>query len=242
MVNRVMMVVGMTLLAGSAVAQDTVLNSQKDKLSYALGARYGDALRRQSLEVDQEIFSRGLKDAIAGDKMMLTEKEASAIVIGLEGDLKKKLLARQGEQRRVSGAKNKSEGEAFLAENGNKEGVITLEDGLQYRILKAGDGNKPKPGDTVTCNYRGTLINGAEFDSSFKRSQPATFALNRVIKGFSEALQLMPAGSKWQVFVPPSLAYGERGASRTIGPNATLVFEVELLAINETDSHDSVSN
>jgi len=126
---------------------------------------------------------------------------------------------------------NKKEGEDFLAANKSKEGVVTLPSGLQYKVLKEGTGPKPSPADSVVCNYRGTLINGTEFDSSYKRGQPATFPVNGVIKGWTEALQLMPVGSKWQLFIPPDLAYGQRGAGADIGPNATLIFEVELLSI-----------
>ena len=129
------------------------------------------------------------------------------------------------------GAANKTEGETFLAANKNKEGVVTLPSGLQYKILKAGTGPKPTASDSVVCNYRGTLVNGTEFDSSYKRGQPATFPVNGVIKGWTEALQLMPVGSKWQLFIPAQLAYGERGAGPDIGPNATLIFEIELLSI-----------
>jgi len=129
------------------------------------------------------------------------------------------------------GEKNKKDGDAFLAENKGKEGVVALPSGLQYKILKAGDGEKPKSTDTVVCNYRGTLLNGKEFDSSYKRGQPATFPVSGVIKGWTEALQLMPVGSKWQLFIPPDLAYGDRGAGNDIAPGATLIFEVELLSI-----------
>jgi FKBP-type peptidyl-prolyl cis-trans isomerase FklB len=131
----------------------------------------------------------------------------------------------------AAGEENKKAGEAFLAQNKGKQGVVTLPSGLQYKILKAGNGKKPTENDTVECNYRGTLINGTEFDSSYRRGQPATFGVGQVIPGWREALQLMPVGSKWELYVPPDLAYGERGAGRDIGPNSTLVFEVELLGI-----------
>jgi FKBP-type peptidyl-prolyl cis-trans isomerase FklB len=129
--------------------------------------------------------------------------------------------------------KNKAEGEAFLAANKSKEGIVTLPSGLQYKILTEGKGPKPTAADTVVCNYRGTLINGTEFDSSYKRGEPATFPVGGVIKGWTEALQLMPVGSKWQLFIPSGMAYGERGAGADIGPNATLIFEVELISIQE---------
>jgi FKBP-type peptidyl-prolyl cis-trans isomerase FklB len=215
------------LLAGSAAAQDVPqLKSQKEKLSYALGMDLGNQLRRQSVDVDPDVYSRGLKDALSGGKTLLTEEEARATITELQNELRKKLLAAQAE-------KNEKEGEAFLAANKAKEGVVTLESGLQYKILKEGTGKKPSADDTVVCNYRGTFIDGTEFDSSYKRNQPATFAVKGVIKGWTEALQLMPSGSKWQLFIPSSLAYGEKGAGNIIGPNATLVFEVELLSIKE---------
>ena len=147
----------------------------------------------------------------------------------VQNDLRKK----QQEKMQVMGEANKKEGEAFLATNKAKQGVVTLPSGLQYKILKEGTGPKPTATDSVVCNYRGTLINGTEFDSSYKRGQPATFPVVGVIKGWTEALQLMPVGSKWQLVIPSSLAYGERGAGGDIGPNATLIFEVELMSIQE---------
>ena len=187
----------------------------------------GTNLQRQSLDVDPAILLQGLKDGLAGSKPLLTEEEARTLLTQLQEDMRKK----QAEKAQQMGAANKTEGEAFLAANKNKEGVVTLPSGLQYKILKTGTGPKPTASDSVVCNYRGTLINGTEFDSSYKRGQPATFPVNGVIKGWTEALQLMPVGSKWQLFVPASLAYGDRGAGADIGPNATLIFEVELLSI-----------
>jgi len=208
-------------------SQPLVLTTQKDKISYALGMNVGTNLQRQSLDVDPAILLQGLKDGLAGSKPLLTEEEARTLLTQLQEDMRKK----QAEKAQQMGAANKTEGEAFLAANKNKEGVITLPSGLQYKILKAGTGPKPAATDSVVCNYRGTLISGTEFDSSYKRGQPATFPVNGVIKGWTEALQLMPVGSKWQLFVPASLAYGDRGAGADIGPNATLIFEVELLSI-----------
>jgi FKBP-type peptidyl-prolyl cis-trans isomerase FklB len=225
---------GLGLLTGAAAAQDAqILKDQKEKLSYALGMDLGKQLQRQAVEVDPDLFFRGLKDALSGSKTLLSEEEARATITELQNELRKKMMAEQAQKMAELGEKNKKEGEAFLAENKAKEGVVTLESGLQYKILKQGDGKKPTADDTVVCNYRGTLINGTEFDSSYKRNQPATFAVKGVIKGWTEALQLMPVGSKWQLFIPPSLAYGERGAGNTIGPNATLIFEVELLSVKE---------
>jgi len=198
-----------------------------EKFSYALGMNLGTTLHKQSVEVDPNIFLQGLKDALAGGKLQMTEEEARAAIIQVQNDLRAKQMA----QQQKAGEANKKEGEAFLAANKTKEGVVTLPSGLQYKILKQGTGPKPTSSDSVVCNYRGTLINGTEFDSSYKRGQPATFPVNGVIKGWTEALQLMPVGSKWQLFIPPDLAYGERGAGADIGPDSTLIFEVELISI-----------
>ena len=170
---------------------------------------------------------RGLKDALAGGKTALTEDQARATLMEVQTEMRKK----QQEQMQVAGEASKKEGEAFLAANKSKEGVVTLPSGLQYKILTQGTGPKPTASDSVVCNYRGTLINGTEFDSSYKRGEPATFPVSGVIKGWTEALQLMPVGSKWQLFVPSDLAYGERSPAPEIGPNSTLIFEVELLSI-----------
>jgi FKBP-type peptidyl-prolyl cis-trans isomerase FklB len=203
------------------------LKTQKDKISYALGMNFGANLSRQFVDVDPTILLQGLKDGLAGNKPLLTEEEARALLTQLQEDLRKQ----QAEKAQHIGGTNKTEGEAFLAANKTKEGVVTLPSGLQYKILKQGAGPKPSASDSVVCNYRGTLIDGKEFDSSYKRGQPATFPVGGVIKGWTEALQLMPVGSKWQLFLPSDLAYGERGAGADIGPNATLIFEVELLSI-----------
>jgi FKBP-type peptidyl-prolyl cis-trans isomerase FklB len=171
--------------------------------------------------------ARGLKDALAGGKTLLTDDEAQATMVALQNDVR----ARQQGQMQQVAEKNKKDGEAFLAANAGKEGVVRLPSGLQYKILTPGTGPKPSATDSVVCNYRGTLIDGTEFDSSYKSGHPATFGVGRVIKGWTEALQLMPVGSKWQLFVPAQLAYGDRGAGADIGPNATLIFEVQLLSI-----------
>jgi FKBP-type peptidyl-prolyl cis-trans isomerase len=170
-----------------------------------------------------------MKDAAAGSKTRLTQDEAKAVLNEVQTEIQKQ----QQEKAQQAAAANKTEGEAFLAANKSKDGVVTLPSGLQYKILTAGTGPKPTASDSVKCNYKGTLIDGKEFDSSYKRGQPATFAVGQVIKAWTEALQLMPVGSKWQLFVPSSLGYGERGAGAEIGPNATLIFEVELLSIEE---------
>ena len=217
--------------AGTSTAGKTqtplALKTQKDKFSYALGMNLGANLHKQSVPVDPNIMARGLKDALAGGKTLLTEEEARAAITEVQNHMREKQQAKM----QVAGEANKKEGEAFLADNKSKEGVVALPSGLQYKVLKEGNGPKPTATDSVVCNYRGTLINGTEFDSSTKHGGPATFPVNGVIKGWTEALQLMPVGSKWQLFVPSDLAYAERGASADIGPNATLIFEVELVSI-----------
>jgi FKBP-type peptidyl-prolyl cis-trans isomerase len=218
----------MTLLAGIAAAQDApALKTPLEKRSYALGLDLGRQIHKQSVEVNPALFAQGLKDALAGNKPLMTDEEVRAAITDLQNEIRTKMAQAQKELAE----KNKQAGEAFLAENKKKEGVVTLPSGLQYKILKAGDGKKPTVEDTVVCQYRGTLIDGQEFDSSYKRNQPATFPLNRVIKGWTEGIQLMPVGSKWQLFIPPDLAYGERGAGADIPPNSTLIFEVELVSI-----------
>ncbi len=205
--------------------------TRTEKFSYALGMNIGSGLganlKKQSVEVNSDLVAQGLKDSMSGGKTLLTEEQEKAVLTQVQNEIRKE----QQEKAEQLGAKNKAEGEAFLAANKSKEGVVTLPDGLQYKILTAGTGPKPAATDSVVCNYKGTLIDGTEFDSSYKRGQPATFGVSQVIKGWTEALELMPVGSKWQLFIPSSLGYGERGAGGDIGPNATLIFEVELISI-----------
>jgi FKBP-type peptidyl-prolyl cis-trans isomerase FklB len=219
--------------ATKSAAAAVPLKTRKEKFSYALGMNigtgYSQGLKKQSVDVDWNLMAQGMKDAAAGAKTRLTQEEAQAVLNEVQTEIKKQ----QQEKTQQAAAANKTEGEAFLAANKSKDGVVTLPSGLQYKILTAGTGPKPTASDSVKCNYRGTLIDGKEFDSSYKRGQPATFAVGQVIKGWTEALQLMPVGSKWQLFVPSSLGYAERGAGAEIGPNATLIFEVELLSIEE---------
>jgi FKBP-type peptidyl-prolyl cis-trans isomerase FklB len=215
--------------AAAKTGAPLVLKTQKDKVSYAIGLNIGKSFRKDSVDVNSAVFARGVKDAITGAKPLLTDEELKAVLTELQAELKK----RQDDVTRAAGETNQKAGEAFLAENKTKEGIVALPSGLQYKIVTAGTGPKPAETDSVVCNYRGTLLDGTEFDSSYKRGQPATFPVNGVIKGWTEALQLMPVGSKWQLFVPADLAYGARGAGGEIGPNATLVFEVELLSIQE---------
>ncbi len=221
-------ILAMALLAPQAnAAEKQELKSQKEKVSYSIGTDAGRNFKRLGIELDLDALVKGLKDALAGEKPLLSEEELGDAMKAYREDLKEKQL----QAIKAAAEENNKEGEAFLAENKTKEGVVALPSGLQYKILKAGEGKKPTEKDTVVCNYRGTLIDGTEFDSSYKRNEPATFPVKGVIKGWTEALQLMPVGSKWQLFIPPQLAYGPRGVGGVIGPNATLIFEVELLEI-----------
>jgi FKBP-type peptidyl-prolyl cis-trans isomerase len=205
------------------------LKTDKDKVSYAVGVNIGKTMRRDTVDIDPAIFARGMKDALAGGKLLLTDDEMKASLTKLQADLRVK----QEAAMQKTGEINKKAGDDFLAQNKTKEGVVALPDGLQYKILKQGTGPKPAATDSVVCNYRGTLLDGTEFDSSYKRGQPATFPVSGVIKGWTEAVQLMPVGSKWQLFIPSDLAYGNRAPAPEIGPNATLIFEVELLSIQD---------
>src|ERR1700753_2168166 len=212
----------------ATAAAPLTLTTQKQKASYAIGANIGRGLHRDGVDVDPSLVARGIRDAMAGGKLQLTDDEMKAALTTLTTDLKKK----QDTELAAQGEANKKEGETFLAANKGKQGVVTLPDGLQYKILSAGNGPKPTATDTVVANYKGTLINGTEFDSSYKRGQPVKFPVGQVIKGWTEVLQMMPTGSKWEVYIPSDLAYGPQGPGRgPIGPNETLVFEIELVSI-----------
>jgi len=218
------------ILAGQVYAQDAVLKTQKDKVSYSIGMDIGTTLKKQELDVDPAILARGIRDSMSGQKPLMTDQEMRDTITTFQ----KEMMAKQQEQTKQMGEKNKKQGEAFLAENKKKEGVKTLPSGLQYKVIKAGKGKKPKATDTVTTHYRGTLIDGTEFDSSISRGKPASFPVNVVIPGWTEALQLMEEGAKWQLFIPSNLAYGDRGTpGGPIGPNATLIFDIELISIQE---------
>jgi FKBP-type peptidyl-prolyl cis-trans isomerase FklB len=215
-------------LSGAALAADAPeLKTGKEKLSYSIGMDIGANLKKGSVEVDPDLLAKGLKDSYGGGKTILTDNEARDTIT----EYQKAQMAKQAENMHKMAQKNREDGEKFLAENGKKEGVKTLPSGLQYKEITPGKGKSPKATDTVTTHYKGTLIDGTEFDSSYKRGQPATFQVSGVIPGWTEALQLMKEGAKWQLFLPSNLAYGERGAGRDIGPNATLIFEVELIAV-----------
>ena len=227
-----------TAAAKSKTATALALKTDKDKQSYAIGINVGKGLgqnlKQNGLEIDPAILTRAIKDVLAGDKQSMTDQEAQETLKTLQADMLKRreeLKKEQDAKMKELGEANKKEGDEYLAANKTKEGVTTLPDGLQYKILQEGTGPKPAATDAVTVNYRGTLVNGTEFDSSYKRNQPATFQVGQIIKGWTEALELMSVGSKWQLVIPSDLAYGPSGRPPVIGPNSTLVFEVELISI-----------
>lgn len=223
-----LILLGFVAAAPVSAEQTNVFKTDKEKISYAIGMSIGTAWKRQEIDADYDMLVRGIKDAKAGGEMLLTEQEMREVL----GKFQQELMVKMQEKQRQAAEKNKKDGEAFLAENKAKPGVITLTNGLQYKVITEGTGEMPKTEDTVTMNYRGTLIDGTEFDSSYKRGQPALFPVTGVIRGWTEALKLMKVGSKWQLFIPSELAYGEHGnPSARIGPNSTLIFEVELLSI-----------
>ena len=226
--KRLIICLGAVCIASIGLAQDkTQLKDQKDKASYSIGYDIGETFKKQNVELNPDTLFSGLKDALAGKEATLSKEDREKTLQAFQKEMMEKQIAASKE----AATKNQAEGEKFLAENKKKDGVKTTASGLQYKVLKEGSGAAPKETDTVVTNYKGTLIDGTEFDSSYKRNEPASFPVNRVIKGWTEALQLMKPGAKYQLFIPSSLAYGERGAGQLIGPNATLIFEVELLSI-----------
>jgi FKBP-type peptidyl-prolyl cis-trans isomerase FklB len=214
-------------LTSLAPAAQTELKDQKDKVSYSIGLDIGTTLKRQLIDVNAELLNKGIQDGLSGNKALLNDEQVKETMAAFQKDM----MAKQAAAKKATGEKNAVEGKKFLADNKSKEGVKTTATGMQYKVLKEGTGPVPKATDTVKVNYRGTTIDGTEFDSSYKRGQPASFPVNRVIKGWTEGLQLMKVGSKYQLVIPADLAYGERGAGSDIGPNATLLFDVELLEI-----------
>ena len=217
------------LLAIGCTAADKTpkLESLIDKVSYSIGLNIGKDFKAQNIEVNPDLLARGIKDALSDSKPLLTEEEIQEAV----GTFQQERMAEAEAMAKEMGEKNLKEGEAFLQENAKREGVVALPSGLQYEVIEEGPGKSPKPGDEVTVHYRGTLVDGTVFDSSYERGEPVTFPVEGVIPGWTEALQLMKEGAKWKLFIPPSLAYGERGAGQVIGPNATLIFEVELISV-----------
>lgn len=208
-------------------APATALKTDREKASYAIGANIGKSMKKEGVDLDPAIIARGIKDGFSGAKPLLTDEQAQAALVAFSGTMKKKQEAALA----AVAAVNQKDGQVFLAANKAKPGVVALPSGLQYKVISAGTGPKPTAEDTVLCNYRGTLINGTEFDNSAKHGGPTEIPVGGVIKGWTEALQLMPAGSKWQLYVPAELAYGPRQAGPDIGPNSTLIFEVEVVSI-----------
>jgi len=213
----------------TAPADASPLTSQKDKISYAIGMEMGKGLKSQGLEIDQNVLTQGLKDGLSGGKSLMSDAELQQVIASVQQEMRQK----QVQAQQAAAAENKAKGDAFLAENSKKDGVVALPDGLQYKILTTGQGKKPVESDTVLCNYKGTFLDGTVFDSSERNGKPVPFEVKNVIPGFKEVLQLMPVGSKWQVFMPANLAYGDRGAGNIIGPNSTLIFEIELVGIQD---------
>jgi len=207
------------------------LENQSDKVSYSIGLDIGRGFHQQGVDINPEALLQGIKDGLAGGKTMMTEEEMQSTMEKFQSEM----MAKYEASSRDVGEKNLKEGAAFLAENRTKEGVVVTASGLQYKIVTAGTGPTPKATDRVTVHYRGTLISGKVFDSSYDRGEPITFEVNGVIQGWQEALQIMPVGSKWELYIPGDLAYGPRGAGPDIGPNAVLIFTVELLGIKSTE-------
>lgn len=229
MILKVMAVSAMLLLPAVVNAEEPTANmTQKEILSYSMGADFGKNLKKQGLDIDQDTLLKGMKDALSNTKLLVPESEIRKTMA--EFQLAQKF--RRKAFKKASPEENKKRGEAFLAENGIKPDVVTLPNGIQYKILKAGDGRKPADTDMVECYHRGTLIDGMEFDSSYQAGQPSTFKVAEALyPGLGKALKLMPAGSKWLFFIPSQLAYGEQGNGRGIGPNEMLIYEIELLAV-----------
>ncbi len=217
----------MAVLLPLATHAESEIKGEKEKLSYSLGSQIGNDIKRNQIDIDVDVFARAMRDAIGGGKLAMTEEEIRTTMQDFQRNMQQKQMAAMKELA----DKNKKESDTFLAENKKKPGVVTLPSGVQYKVITEGKGKKPGPKDVVVANYAGTLPNGTEFDSSYKRGQPATFPLDGVIKGWQEVLPRMPVGSKWQVVIPPELAYGEHGAGQQIGPNQALVFEIELLDV-----------
>ena len=224
----VLIPVGIILLTGICTADEKIdLKTEDDRVNYSVGYQIGGDFKRKEVELNPQALVQGIEDVLDGTEPLMTADEMRTTLVAL----KKRIMAAQREKSAQAAAQN-TEAVAFLAENATKDGVKTLPSGLQYKVLKEGSGVMPGATDKVTVHYRGTLVDGAEFDSSYSRNKPATFGVNRVIPGWTEALLLMQEGDKWQLFIPANLGYAERGAGSKIPPNSTLIFEVELLSVN----------
>lgn len=210
----------------------TSLTTDTDKLSYSIGADLGKNFKKQGIDISPAAMAKGLQDGMSGGQLLLTEEQMKEVL----NKFQKELMMKRSAEFNKKAEDNKSKGEAFLKDNKGKDGVVSLPSGLQYRILERGDGAKPAKDDTVTVEYTGRLINGQVFDSTEKTGKPATFKVSQVIPGWTEALQLMPSGSTWEVYIPSDLAYGPRSVGGPIGPNETLIFKIHLLSVKKTDA------
>ena len=207
----------------AAEAKEDVFKNDMDKASYAIGLNIGQSMKQQGLDINLELMVRAMKDVFEGKDPLLSQEQIQEVMMNLQKTMM--------EKQKQKAEENRKKGQAFLEENKAKKGIKVLPSGLQYKVIEEGTGKTPGADDKVKTHYRGTLIDGTEFDSSYKRGQPAEFPVKGVIRGWTEALQLMPIGSKWELYIPSNLAYGERGAGPVIGPNATLIFEIELISI-----------
>jgi FKBP-type peptidyl-prolyl cis-trans isomerase FklB len=231
--NRILSIGLMLALMGcqSNAQEKPKLDTQPSKVSYSIGLDIGRSFKSQGIEISDAALIQGIKDGLTGSEPMMTDSEIQTCMEAFQNEMMAKQGGGGGAMASGDGEKNKVEGEAFLAENKTKAGVVALPSGLQYKVLKEGSGKSPKVTDTVVTHYRGRLISGKVFDASYDRGEPISFPVNGVIAGWTEALQLMKEGAKWELYIPSNLAYGPRGAGPDIGPNATLIFEVELISV-----------
>lgn len=219
-------VAGLVFPVVQSGAETGVLKTEKDRLSYSVGVDVAKNFKKQELEIDPDVLLQGIKDGLSGKKLLIPEKEIRLIITSLQTQVRQKMAA----NRRVAAEDNRKKGTAFLEANKYKDGVTSLPNGVQYKVLTAGHGSKPTDASTVECTYRGTLIDGTEFDAT-EQGKPAKLQVERLVAGLKEAIRFMPAGSTWQIFIPSQLAFGERGSGSTVGPNATVIYQVELLAV-----------
>jgi len=226
----VMFTAAMLLISCQNNAQEVKeLKTHKDSVSYAIGLNIGQNFKMQFIDIDPLVLAAAINDVLQEKEGLMSEEQAQQVMM----DYQTELMAKQEEERQIQGEKSKTEGEEFLEKNKKKEGVQTTASGLQYKVITMGDGPKPTAEDRVKCHYKGTLISGKQFDSSYDRGEPAVFPVTGVIAGWTEVLQMMPVGSKWEVYIPSELAYGERGAGQDIPGNSTLIFEIELISIEQ---------
>lgn len=215
--------------AADKASSNAPFNNKTDKISYSIGVDVGKSISKQGIEINPDIFAQGLKDAKDAKNVKMTDEQVRETLLALQTEL----VEKQKKEARDLAAKNLADGEKFLADNKKNKDVVTRPSGLEYRIIKEGSGASPKATDSVTTHYKGKLIDGKEFDSSYTRGEPVKFPVNGVIPGWTEALQLMKPGAKWELFIPAKLAYGENGLGQIIGPNSTLIFDIELISVEK---------